>query len=370
MQRALEEAARGLGRTRPNPMVGCVVARGDEVLGVGHHARAGSAHAEVVALRRVRDKARGADLYVTLEPCAHQGRTAPCTEAIIKAGIQRVFIGARDPNPIVNGKGLRELRKAGIHVHLGLAADACRRLNEAYAHFISNRTPFVVAKFAQSLDGKVATKSGESQWITCTHSRKAGHRLRNSVDAVIVGVGTVLADDPQLTCRSRGGRDPIRIVVDTQARTPTSARCVALARTGKAQTWVVVGPNAPPRRCAALQKAGVEVLRCRQSAGRVDLCHLMAELGDRELLSVLVEGGPALMGSFVGRSLVNKVHAFVAPMIVGGSQAKGTVGDPGVATLAEALRLQDVTVERSGHDLLVVGYPMPKRKRPNVRGKK
>lgn len=357
MRVALREAERGRGRTRPNPIVGCVIVKSGVQVGKGFHARAGLPHAEVVALRAAGAAARGADVYVTLEPCNHTGRTGPCSEALIAAGVRRVIVGTLDPNPVVHGKGVRRLRQAGIAVDVGVLEDECRLANEAFSRFIRTRRPFVIAKLAQSLDGRVATRTGESRWITSDEARRAGHELRNECDAVIVGVGTVLADDPSLTCRVRGGRDPVRVVVDSLARTPPSAKVVRLARESAAPTWVVVSPRAPLARRRALERAGAEVLVQGGRASRVDLGRLLDELGRRELLSVLVEGGPTLQGGFFDAHLVDKVHAFVAPRIIGGAGALGAVGGEGAARLADAVRLEVVRTRWAGTDLAVVGYP-------------
>jgi diaminohydroxyphosphoribosylaminopyrimidine deaminase/5-amino-6-(5-phosphoribosylamino)uracil reductase len=361
MRRALAEAAKARGRTQPNPMVGCVIVRGDEIVAVGHHARAGKPHAEQVALRRAGPRARDADVYVTLEPCNHHGRTGPCAEALIAAGVSRVFVGMRDPNSLVNGRGIRRLRQAGIATEVGLLAGECARLNEAYAKYIVARRPFVVAKIAQSLDGRIATRTGASQWITGERSRRLGHRLRNELDAILVGRGTIAADDPQLTCRLPRGRDPIRILLDSQARTPTSARVVQLARSSRAPTWIVVGPRAPKARRAALERAGVETIACKLVRGGVDIDDLLDKLGERQVMSLLVEGGPSVLGSFVDAGAVDKLHAFVAPILIGGVGARPSVGARGVAELTDALRLEDLEVEKVGADLLLTGYPRPPR---------
>ncbi len=236
MRQALAAAELGRGRTRPNPMVGCVVVKSGKVVAIGHHAKAGQPHAEVEALRVAGARARGADVYVTLEPCAHWGRTGPCAQALIAAGVRRVFVGMRDPNPLVHGRGLRALARAGIEVELGVVADECRHLNEAFAHYITTHRPFVVAKVAQSIDGRVATRTGESRWVTSEPARLFGHHLRDACDGILVGSGTVLADDPELTCRLPGGRDPVRIVVDSVARTPPTAKLVRITSTSSAPT--------------------------------------------------------------------------------------------------------------------------------------
>jgi len=359
MQKALIEAEKARGRTRPNPMVGCVIAKNNSVIAVGHHVRAGAPHAEIMALRRAGERARGADAYVTLEPCDHHGRTGPCTESLIAAGIKRVFVGMRDPNPIVDGRGLRRLRQAGVIVEVGLLNDSCAQLNEAYARYICCQRPFVVAKMAQSLDGRVATRTGQSQWITGRKARELGHRMRDQHDAIVVGRGTVTADDPQLTCRCSGGRDPVRIVLDSEARVSPDAKVVRATKGSNAPTWIAVGPKAPARRRAALDRAGAETFSCRLYRGRLDIEDLLAMLGERELLSVLVEGGPTVLGSFFDAGLVDKVAAFIAPMIIGGEKATASVGALGAGLLTDACRLRDMQVTEVGSDLLVTGYAVP-----------
>jgi len=356
MALALREAKRGRGRTSPNPMVGCVIVRRGEVVGVGHHSRVGAAHAEIAALRRAGPEARGADVYVNLEPCDHEGRTGPCTEALIQAKVRRVVVGIKDPNPLVNGRGLRRLRRAGIVVETGVLADECRHLNEAFELAMRRSRPLVVAKIAQSLDGRVATRQGESQWITGAKARQAGHRLRNELDAIVVGVGTVLADDPRLTCRVRGGRDPIRIILDTHARTSPRANVVRASKRSKAPTWIFVGPEASSRRRAALERAGAQVTATRLKGGRIALLPLLETLHQRQLVSLLVEGGPSVLGSFFDAERVDKIHAFVAPMVIGGTDALSSVGARGVAQLRNSSRLQRVQFERLGDDLHIVGY--------------
>jgi diaminohydroxyphosphoribosylaminopyrimidine deaminase/5-amino-6-(5-phosphoribosylamino)uracil reductase len=357
MQEALQEAQKAQGRTTPNPMVGCLVVKGQRLISKGFHGRAGGPHAEVVALRRAGEEAFGAEMYVTLEPCSHHGRTGPCTEAIIAAGIKRVIVGVKDPNPIVNGRGIRRLRASGIKVEVGILKSRCTILNEAYNYFIRERRPYVLAKVAQSLDGKVATKVGESKWITSKEARRYGHSLRNVADAMLVGVGTILADDPQLTCRLRGGRDPIRLILDSRARTPLDANVVQIAQRSKAPTWVVVGPKASSKKRSALERAGVETFSTKLCAGKIDLEDLLLHLGERELLSILIEGGPTVLGSFFEAKVVNKLYAFVAPILIGGVEALSSIGGTGPAHLLNAARLAQVEVETVGRDFLVTGYP-------------
>jgi len=357
MREALAQAELGRGRTRPNPMVGCVIVKNGRIIAAGHHARAGLAHAEVVALAAAGERARGADAYVTLEPCSHVGRTGPCAQALIAAGVRRVFVGVRDPNPLVHGRGLRALTRAGIDVQVGVLGEPCLRLNEAFAHFIVAHRPYVIAKVAQSLDGRVATRTGASRWVSGEPARAFGHALRNACDGIMVGSGTVLADDPALTCRLDGGRDPLRIVVDTLARTPPLAKVVQAARRSAAPTLIATTSRASETRRRALVRAGAEVFVCRQRRGRVDLECLLDELGRRELLSVLVEGGPTLLGAMFDSHLVHKLHAFVAPLIIGGAEALSSVGGVGPALLRDAVQLGALELVPVGADLMVTAYP-------------
>ncbi len=356
MQMALELAARAMGRTSPNPMVGAVVVKDGRVVGRGYHARAGTPHAEVHALREAGELAGGATLYVTLEPCCHHGRTGPCTEAIIKARVNRVVVAMTDPNPLVAGKGMQKLKDADIQVTCGvLEEDACR-LNEIFIKYIITRLPYVVLKTAMSLDGKIATSQGESQWITGTTAREYVHRLRDKYDAILVGVGTVLADDPSLTCRLQegGGKDPVRIILDSQARTPSTAR--VLNQPSEAPALIVTTPGAPPERVQMLKQAGAQVLEVPGSECGIDLEALLQELGRREISSVLVEGGARVNGSFITGNLVDKVYWFIAPKFIGGTAAPGPVGGPGIAALQDALSIKDIKLNRYGEDICIEGY--------------
>lgn len=357
MGRALRLARRGAGATSPNPMVGAVVVREGRVVGEGFHRRAGTPHAEVHALRAAGPLAAGATLYVTLEPCDHHGRTPPCTEAILAAGVRRVVAAVADPNPLVAGRGLERLRGAGVDVVVGVREGEARELNESFFKYITTGRPFVTLKYAMSLDGKAAARTGASRWISGEASRALAHRLRARHDAVMVGVGTALADDPLLTVRHGGGRDPVRIVVDSRLRLPPAARVVAAAAASAAPTWVAATPEAPAERRAALEAAGATVITVPDREGRVDLAALMDELGRREVTSVLLEGGPTLAAAALDAGLVDKVAAFVAPLLLGGAAAPGPVGGTGVPTPAEGLRLERVRVRRVGGDLLITGYP-------------
>lgn len=356
MQLALELAARAMGCTSPNPMVGAVVVKDGRIVGRGYHARAGTPHAEIHALREAGELAAGSVLYVTLEPCCHHGRTGPCTDAIIKARVGRVVLAMTDPNPLVAGHGVQRLQKAGIQVICGVLEEDARRLNEVFIKYITTQLPFVVLKTAMSLDGKIATTSGESQWITGQPAREYVHRLRNIYDAILVGVGTVLADDPSLTTRlpEGGGKDPVRIVLDSKARTPVTARVIT--QTSPAPTIIVTAPNAPAENLLRLKEAGAQVIEIPSGKGGIDLALLLKELGRREISSLLVEGGAGVNGSFVAGNLVDKFYWFVAPKLIGGAGAPGPVGDPGIAALRDAISLKNIKLNRYGEDICIEGY--------------
>ncbi|KUK12985.1 MAG: Riboflavin biosynthesis protein RibD [Moorella sp. 60_41] len=353
MRRALELARKGLGRTSPNPAVGAVVVRDGEIVGEGYHERAGTPHAEAHALREARDRARGSTLYVTLEPCCHHGKTPPCTEAIIGAGIKKVVAAMVDPNPKVAGRGLRRLQEAGVEVEVGLLEKEARRLNEAFIKYITTGLPWVTLKMALTLDGKIATRTGAARWITCEESRRRVHELRNTYDAVLVGIGTVLADDPQLTARLPGGRDPVRVILDSRLRLPLDARLVNV-KSG-APTVVATTEEAPRERREELVRAGIEVMTLPAEEGRVSWPALLEGLARRRIISVLIEGGAEVNGSALAHGVVDRVIAFIAPKLFGGREAPGAVGGLGVARPEEAWKLEEVEVEPSGEDIMVTG---------------
>lgn len=354
MRRALRLARRAAGRTSPNPMVGAVVVRDGRVVGEGYHRRAGTPHAEAHALRAAGDRAAGATLYVTLEPCDHHGQTPPCTDAIIAAGVRRVVAATADPNPRVAGRGLDRLRAAGLEVRTGILAGEARALNEAFLKFITTGRPFVTWKYAVSLDGRVAAHTGLSRWISGERSRALVHRLRAEVDAVMVGVGTALADDPLLTARGPGGRDPVRIVVDSHLRMPATARVISPG--SKAPTWIATTHLAPAERRRALEGAGAEVMVLPAAGDRVHLPSLMDELGRREVTSVLCEGGPTLAAALLEASLIDKVCCFISPSLIGGGGAPGALAGTGRPSPAEAWRLERPAWRRVGEDFLITGY--------------
>jgi diaminohydroxyphosphoribosylaminopyrimidine deaminase/5-amino-6-(5-phosphoribosylamino)uracil reductase len=349
MARALALGARGVGRTHPNPAVGAVVARGATVVGEGYHRRAGSAHAEVVALRRAGERARGATLYVTLEPCTHFGRTPPCVAAVLRAGVRRVVIGVSDPDPRVHGRGIRALRRAGLPVTVGVQTGAARELIAGYRTRLRAGRPQVVLKLAASLDGRIATASGRSRWITGPQARARVHALRDRLDAVMVGAGTVRTDDPRLTCRRPGGRDPVRIVVDGRLRMSPRARMLRVR--SAAPTWIITAADASRRREASLTAAGAEVIRL-PGRGRVRLGDALAELGRRGLNTVLIEGGATLAAAVLAAGLADRLALFLAPIVLGGDGVPA-VGALGIEHPARAPRLVLAGVERVGGDLLV-----------------
>lgn len=353
MARALALARRAKGLSNPNPPVGAVVVRDGAIVGEGRTQSAGGDHAEVVALRQAGAAAEGAALYVTLEPCRHYGRTPPCVETILAARLASVNIAAADPSPLAGGGG-RVLGTAGVRVSMGEGAEEAEPLYRAHWKHAMSGVPWVIAKFAASLDGKIATRTGESRWITGARAREEAHRLRSHVDAVMVGAGTVVADDPQLTARPNGRlwpRQPLRVVVGGADRVSPSARVFH----EEGQAVMVTRDDLPKAVRQRYQERGVETLALPAREGKVDLVELLRALASRPVTSVLVEGGGALLGSFFDQRLVDEVYAFLSPTIIGGATAVTAVGGRGAATMAEALRLQEVVVRRLGPDLLVRG---------------
>lgn len=350
---ALRLAVKGAGSASPNPMVGAVVVRSGKVVATGYHQRPGSDHAEIVALKRAGEKARGATLYLNLEPCCHQGRTPPCTSALIGSGIKRVVAGMVDPNPLVSGRGIRQLRRAGIEVRVGVLRAECERTNEAFRKHIIRGVPFVLLKLAASLDGKIATSTGDSRWITETASRRYVHRLRARVDAVLVGVGTVLADDPRLTCRLAQGRDPWRVVLDRHLRIPLTARLLRHHEPEK--TVVVTGAAARLDKRSAIQDTGAQVWNLPARRGTIPFISVLKRLGRLGLMSVMIEGGATTASRALAEGVVDKVLFFYAPKIVGGD-GREMVGALGIKKMGRATKLREMEVKRLGKDFLVSGY--------------
>jgi diaminohydroxyphosphoribosylaminopyrimidine deaminase/5-amino-6-(5-phosphoribosylamino)uracil reductase len=370
MERALSLARQALGTASPNPAVGAVLVKEGRIVGEGFTQPPGGPHAEAVAIRRAGEAARGATLYVTLEPCCHHGRTPSCTQAVLAAGVREVHLSHLDPDPHVNGRGKAELESAGVLVFVGEGEEEARRINEAYLKHRTTGLPFVIAKFAASLDGKIAATSGDSRWVSGPESRRWAHRQRTVVDAIMVGVRTVLIDDPDLTARparrppvrvkpGEGApqpyaepRQPLRVVVDSRGRTPASARVLS----PPARTLVATTDASSEAWRRQMGDAGTEVVVLPAAERRVDLGELLRHLGGRDILSLLVEGGGELLGGFFDLGLVDKVQAIIAPIIIGGQEAPTAVAGRGARRMVDALRLRDVTVERLGEDFLVTGY--------------
>lgn len=359
MERALSLANLATGQVSPNPAVGAIVVRDGEVVGQGYTQPPGQSHAEIMALNEAGERANGGKLYVTLEPCCHQGRTPPCTRAIIEAGIKEVHMAMIDPNPIVRGKGKAELDSAGIKTFVGEGESVAYEIMEAYVKYITTGIPFVTVKFALSLDGKIATRTGESRWISGEESRKHVHFLRYASDAILVGVSTVVIDDPSLTtkcCGGRGGlvmKQPLRVVIDTTGRTPLTAKI--FQQPGK--TLLALSKKVNKATRTAYAKVGAEILPLpTDQKGLIDIQSLLQELGKREITSILSEGGGTLLGSLFDYGLVDKVVAFIAPIIIGGTDVKTPVCGRGVDEITDALRLKHVKIERFGNDVMVCGY--------------
>jgi diaminohydroxyphosphoribosylaminopyrimidine deaminase / 5-amino-6-(5-phosphoribosylamino)uracil reductase len=362
MRLALRLARKGEGRTSPNPMVGAVIVRGTQVVGRGYHHRAGDPHAEVLALRMAGEKSRGGTLYVNLEPCNHFGRTPPCTEAVLKGRIRRVVVGMKDPNRLVAGKGIRRLRRAGVRVEVGVLKDSCRELNAPYGKFITKHRPFVILKAAMSLDGKIATRTGNGRWVSGEASRDYGHFLRQTVDAILVGIGTVRKDNPLLTARPERGKafkQPLRIVVDSRLRIPLDAQILQTA--GRYPTLIATTSSASPAKIRQVEGKAAKVWVLPQdSQGRVNLGKLMQKLGAQGVVSVLLEGGAGLNASVIKKQLVDRFLFFLAPKIVGGVGAPGAVGGEGVRLMRQAIPAEFMRVGRIGPDLVIEAKPKGK----------
>ena len=358
MGQALSLAARAEGMTSPNPLVGAIVLDADgKIAGRGWHQKAGEPHAEVLALEEAGVRARGGVLFVTLEPCSHQGRTPPCAPAVVEAGVARVIAAVLDPNPQVQGNGFEHLRAHGVEVEVGIMAEEAVRCNEAYFHWWRRGRPFLTLKAAASLDGKIATRSGQSRWITGEAARNAGHHFRNKVDAILVGVETVLKDDPLLTARPDGaeGKPLMRVVLDSRLRTPSHARILA-PRSGSS-TILAATDAAPPAKEEALREAGVEIIRGKADPeGRVSLAPLLELLGNRGVRHILVEGGGRVHGSFIREGLADRLLYFLAPLVVGDQEAPGAVSGLDEEKLQSLPGLFNVTHEVLGNDLLIQGY--------------
>jgi len=355
MKRALSLAGRGAGFASPNPLVGAVVVKDGKIVGEGWHEVFGGPHAEVNAIAQAGAQADGADLYVNLEPCSHQGKTPPCTGLIIRSGIKKVIIGMQDPNPLVNGKGTAFLKHNGIEVYTGLLESECKKRNEVFTKFITTGKPFVTFKYAMTLDGKIATVDNASRWITGEESRKIVHKLRHDMSSVMVGVDTVIYDDPMLNVRLAGKKwkQPLKVIADSSLRIPLDARALSV----DPQLCLIASTvKADKNKVMEIRRMGAQVLICPGKDGRVDLPFLFTTLGAMEIDGVLLEGGSTLAFSALKDGLVDKVIAFVAPKILGGSRAPAPVGGEGIAAMEDAIYLRDLKIRKVGADLMIEAY--------------
>ena len=357
MDIALALAARGNGFTSPNPMVGAVVVKDGHIVGKGWHEKAGGPHAEVNAIDDAGNQSAGATIYVTLEPCNHHGKTPPCTEKILSAGIRHVVMAMTDPNPDVSGGGAEFLTRNGVSVTTGICEAAARRLNEAFVKYITTRQPFVTLKTAATLDGRIATRTGDARWVTGEAARRYVHELRHANDAIMVGVGTVKADDPRLTTRleDRPGKDPVRIVVDTKLSIPQTAKLLRIP--AGADTLIITGGFGDAQKRAAIIESGVKIIESPIGGdGRIDLKALMGQLGAMEITSLLIEGGAQVAAAALKANIVDKINFFYAPKILGGDDGIPMCGGPGPALMADCIPVKDLSIRQFDHDVMVEGY--------------
>jgi diaminohydroxyphosphoribosylaminopyrimidine deaminase / 5-amino-6-(5-phosphoribosylamino)uracil reductase len=356
MRLAIDLAKAGIGQTSPNPVVGAVVVKNGEIVGFGAHLKAGEPHAEVHAIRMAGEKAKGATIYVTLEPCSHFGKTPPCADLLIETGVKRVVIATTDPNPLVAGKGIEKLRNAGIEVDVGILKEEADELNRVFFHYIATKTPFVTLKYASSLDGKIATKTGESKWITSEAARQDAHHYRRLHDAILVGVNTVIADDPSLTVRlPGGGKNPIRVILDTHLRTPLDAKVV---NDGEAETWIVVGSEVKEEKIAPYREKNVQIIKMHEA--RIGIRELLKVLGEKKVTSLFVEGGAEVHASFIEAKAINQIIAYIAPKIIGGKDSPTPIGGIGFASMTDVMELNIKSVETIGPDIKIVAIPNKK----------
>jgi diaminohydroxyphosphoribosylaminopyrimidine deaminase/5-amino-6-(5-phosphoribosylamino)uracil reductase len=357
MKLALQVAGGGKGQTHPNPAVGAVVVKSGRIVGIGAHLKAGEPHAEVHAIQMAGDEAEGSTVYVTLEPCSHYGKTPPCADLLVRAGVSKVYVAVVDANPKVGGGGIAKLRNAGVEVHIGLMKEEAERQNAAFFYFIKTGMPFVTLKQAVSLDGKIATVGGQSQWITGPEARYDGHRYRDENDAILVGVNTVVADDPSLTTRLEGeSKNPVRVVLDRKLRTPLESK---LVRDGKAETWIVTTRLSSPGRRNEFENQGVKIIE--MPGETIEIAAALKELASRNILSLLVEGGAGVNGSFLKAGYVQQVITYVAPKLLGGREAPVSFTGSGFVHLDDAMRLTFHSVERLGEDLKIIAIPKERK---------
>jgi diaminohydroxyphosphoribosylaminopyrimidine deaminase / 5-amino-6-(5-phosphoribosylamino)uracil reductase len=352
MRLALEMAKSTAGQTAPNPHVGSVLVKEGRIVGIGAHLKAGEPHAEIHALRMANENAKGATAYVTLEPCSHHGRTGPCAEALVRAGVTRVVIAALDPNPLVSGRGVKILEEAGIEVVTGVCEEEANILNEVFNKFIVTKTPFVTLKAAMTLDGKIATSTGSSKWITGEKAREEVHRLRSVHDAILVGVNTVIADNPELTCRLIEGRNPTRVILDSTLRIPLTAK---LVNDEEAPTWIFTSKTFDVHKKEELEKRGCRVF-VTSSQEQVDVQEVLQLLVDEQVTSLFIEGGSGVNGTFIEKRLIDKAIFFIAPKLVGGREALTPVSGEGILEMSEAIQLKNTSIKQVGEDFCIEGY--------------
>lgn len=349
MKKAIELAKKGTGWVSPNPLVGAVIVKDDEIIGQGYHAKYGQAHAEKMALDSCTTSPAGASMYVTLEPCNHYGKQPPCSQAIIKAGIKRLIIGSEDSNPKVAGQGVRKLRQAGIEVETGFMEKECQALNPIFFHYIQNKMPYLALKYAMTLDGKIASYSGDSKGIT-SHALVRTHELRHKYRAILVGIGTVLADDPRLTCRMDHGRNPLRIICDSKLQIPLESKIV---QSSHEVPSLVATLSKDQEKIHLLEDQGLQVIQAKEKDGRIDLLDLMEKFGKKDVDSILVEGGSEIHASFLKEGLVSKIYSFIGPKILGGREALSPVGGQGLEKISQAIPVKNAKIEQIGQDFLI-----------------
>ena len=354
MELALKLAKKGRGKVNPNPMVGSVIVKNSQIIGEGYHELFGGPHAEINAFNSTLEDLANSTIYVTLEPCSHYGKTPPCVDKIIENKISRVVIGMVDPNPKVSGRGIKKLREAGIEVIIGVLENECEKINEVFIKYISLKKPFVVLKSAMSLDGKIATSKGESKWITGEKARSEVHNLRNELSGIMVGVNTIIKDNPELTCRLEKGRNPIRIVVDSTLRIPIESKVIC--EINKAETIIATTSSANKNKILELENLGVKILIIKSKDKRVDLQELMIKLGELNIDSILLEGGSALNFSAINSGIVDKIQMYISPKIIGGENSKTPVGGSGIDLLKDAFKVESLISRQVGEDILIEGY--------------
>ena len=353
MQKAIELAKKGIGKVNPNPLVGAVIVKDGKIISSGYHKSFGGLHAEREAILNTSTSLANSTLYVTLEPCCHYGKTPPCTDIIIDSGIKRVVVGSLDPNPLISGNGIRILKKSGIEVEVGVLQEDCKNINEIFYHYITHNTPFVTMKYAMTLDGKISSYTGDSKWITGEKARQFVHKERNRNMAIMVGVQTIIVDNPRLTCRIENGRNPIRIVCDTHLRTPLDSSVVKTSK--DIPTIIATSENTMDKKIINYEKFGVKVIKIQEKDEKIDLQQLMIHLGKMGIDSILLEGGSFLNFSALQENIVNKIQAYISPKIIGGKEATTPVAGLGIADISKAFKLNNLFVSKFGDDFLLEG---------------